>query len=486
MILVINFNQGAQWLHGADKNPLYKWLSDEDMLDDYEDGSAGFKGLFCSSGSTEVSQNLVMKVLDIVMESRVALSEYGYAHTGLNNAAEVFRHQLELKISQDEKLLENRDLVFVIFDWFLRYEAVENGCDSMEDVSIASYTDWTDWGDGSLLNFKLGYRSLLQWFCSQFPAKKWIQLNRQVTKIEMLKQNGTGSWCNDDGLAFKRPILVKYSSLIKTARLNSKRHSTSISGVIECNHVIMTASLGFLKQNHESLFKPPLPDTKRELIQSIGFGTVNKIVLQFERPFWKNEHGIKLVWNESDRTKFPGWAQDIIAFDIVRRQPNLLIGWIGGLGAKLMEKESDMAIAETCLAVLEQFLPASIDRPSRLVNCICSRWNSNPFVCGSYSYLSMGSFGQNVERLHEPVCEPGCESSKLSASSTARIPRVLFAGEATAGKLYSTTHGAVISGWREADRLRDHLSNELQSNVHPIAVGGRSVSASSQGEIPVE
>lgn len=456
------------------------------MLDDYEDGSTGFKGIFCSSEGTEVSRNLVMKVLDIVMESRVALSEYRYSQTGLNNAAEVFRRQLELRTSQDEKLMENRDLVFAIFDWFLRYETIENGCDGMEDVSIASYTDWTDWGDGALLNFKLGYRSLLWWFCNQFPAKEWIHLNSQVTKIEMLKQNSDGSWCDNDGLTFIRPILVKYSSLNESARLNSKRHIMDISSAIECNHVIMTASLGFLKQNHESLFKPPLPDSKRELIESIGFGTVNKIVLQFEKPFWKDEHGIKLLWNESDRTKFPRWVQDIIAFDIVRRQSNLLIGWIGGLGAKLMERESDMNIAKTCLAIIEQFLPASNDKPSRLVNCICSRWNSNPFVCGSYSYLSMGSFGKNVERLHEPICESGCESSRLSASSTARIPRILFAGEATAGKLYSTTHGAIISGWREADRLRDHLSNELQSNIHPIGVSGRSASASLQGQILVE
>jgi len=31
--------------------------------------------------------------------------------------------------------------------------------------------------------------------------------------------------------------------------------------------------------------------------------------------------------------------------------------------------------------------------------------------------------------------------------------RLFFAGEATHGHFYSTVHGAVESGWREADRI---------------------------------
>ena len=33
------------------------------------------------------------------------------------------------------------------------------------------------------------------------------------------------------------------------------------------------------------------------------------------------------------------------------------------------------------------------------------------------------------------------------------VPRLLFAGEATSGRFFSTVHGAVESGFREADRI---------------------------------
>ena len=447
------------------------------MLEDFEDATIG--GLFCTSENKQIDERLVRRVLDLAVEIKQLLLKDGHAFKGRGNAGQVFRHQLETRMRADKELLKHKSLVCALFDWFLRYETIENACDSMDEVSITSYTDWTDWGDGSLLNFKQGYASLLDWFCGQIPARGWIKLDKQVLNIECLRQNlQTGGWLETQGArSYSRPILVRYApsaSQSKGSESNTSNSGTKVGlQTIECNHVIVTTSLGFLKQNYKSLFTPELPETKGQLIRSIGFGTVNKIFLQFERPFWGESDGFKLVWSERDRSEFPAWAYDLIAFDVVRRQPNLLIGWIGGLGARLMEQELDVEIGETCVRILERFLPENCkNKLTRLVGCSCSRWSSNPFVCGSYSFQSMESFEQNVDKLSEPIYDPsenGASKQPMSKSSVkTRTPRILFAGEATAGKLYSTTHGAIISGWREADRLADHLASANDANNKPM------------------
>ncbi len=77
---------------------------------------------------------------------------------------------------------------------------------------------------------------------------------------------------------------------------------------------------------------------------------------------------------------------------------------------------------------------------------VSTKWNSNPFICGSYSYVDANCNAKKTfEDLIEPICVDG-------------VPRILFAGEATHPRFYSTVHGAYLSGQREAKRLVDYFS----------------------------
>ena len=68
-----------------------------------------------------------------------------------------------------------------------------------------------------------------------------------------------------------------------------------------------------------------------------------------------------------------------------------------------------------------------------------TKWHSNPFIRGSYSYQTIQSDLANLgpSTLERPQGQG----------------RLLFAGEATHEKYFSTVHGAIESGWREADRI---------------------------------
>lgn len=65
--------------------------------------------------------------------------------------------------------------------------------------------------------------------------------------------------------------------------------------------VIFTGSLGVLKQNHTTLFTPRLPARHITAIETLGYGTLGKIFLEFEKPFWPNDWvGYSLLWSKSD------------------------------------------------------------------------------------------------------------------------------------------------------------------------------------------
>lgn len=65
-------------------------------------------------------------------------------------------------------------------------------------------------------------------------------------------------------------------------------------------------------------------------------------------------------------------------------------------------------------------------------------WWSDPFVRGSYSHLGLHGTRADRAQLAQPVTE-----------------RLVFAGEATEPDYPSTVHGAILSGRRAADQIRD-------------------------------
>lgn len=56
---------------------------------------------------------------------------------------------------------------------------------------------------------------------------------------------------------------------------------------------------GYLKKHKDTFLSPSLPLHKLHSIQRMGFGTNNKIFLEFEQPFWDEDcELIYLVWED--------------------------------------------------------------------------------------------------------------------------------------------------------------------------------------------
>lgn len=129
-------------------------------------------------------------------------------------------------------------------------------------------------------------------------------------------------------------------------------------------HLICTVSLGVLKKRHFSMFEPLLPLSKINCIDGLAYGTVNKIYLEFDEPFWNDDWGgFTILWRLEQRKQLkndPNFGEWILGlagfFTFTSYQKNMLCGWIAGPMAEQMEQVSDADVKAGAEKVLRMFL----------------------------------------------------------------------------------------------------------------------------------
>lgn len=172
-------------------------------------------------------------------------------------------------------------------------------------------------------------------------VKTYVQLNKEVKKISYILEDSS-----------------------KAIRIECTDGSH-----FDADHLICTVSLGVLKERHLSLFEPILPQKKINSIETITFGVVDKLLLEFERPFWPADWtGCVLAWSpeqlkmirEKEETR---WLENVTAFHPIDNQPNVLLGWTSGESARKMETTATQMVIEQCMMLLKMLLK-DFDVPS--------------------------------------------------------------------------------------------------------------------------
>ena len=135
------------------------------------------------------------------------------------------------------------------------------------------------------------------------------------------------------------------------------------------DHVICTFPLGVLQERAERLFVPPLPAERAQAIQRLGFGTANKIFLEYDRPFLPgNVTELLLAWGPTDMTRpvAERWQRKIYSFS--KMSETLLLAWVVGEEAVYMETVPMEEVGRVCTEVLAKFLDdPCVPRPKRTV-----------------------------------------------------------------------------------------------------------------------
>ncbi len=84
------------------------------------------------------------------------------------------------------------------------------------------------------------------------------------------------------------------------------------------DYVIFTPSLGVLKDRHTTLFSPQLPDRKVSAIEHSEYGSLEKILLEFEQPFWDTSDNFaqySILWTQQDINELVGTTREWLVFN---------------------------------------------------------------------------------------------------------------------------------------------------------------------------
>jgi polyamine oxidase len=195
--------------------------------------------------------------------------------------------------------------------------------------------------------------------------------------------------------------------------------------------------LGCLKRE-TILFQPPLPDWKREAINRMGMGLMNKLILQFPNHFWDPDVKCFSHACKERRGRF--------RFTICIPPPaNILILFVTGILAWELEDLTDTQILEQVMKFLRQIFPGSVIPDP--INFKFTRWAQDPLAYGSYSNFAVHTSPHTIEQL-----------AKETSNG-----RVQWAGEhanINDGKedwSFACVHSAFQSGQRAARTIRDQL-----------------------------
>ncbi|XVF63563.1 hypothetical protein PTKIN_Ptkin09bG0096700 [Pterospermum kingtungense] len=196
---------------------------------------------------------------------------------------------------------------------------------------------------------------------------------------------------------------------------------------------LCTVPLGVLKKGSIE-FVPELPQRKKDAIQRLGYGLLNKVAMLFPYNFWGGE--IDTFGHLTEDSSMRGEFFLFYSYSSVSGGP-LLVALVAGDAAIKFEMMSPVESVKRVLTILRGiFHPKGIVVPDP-IQAVCTRWGKDCFTYGSYSYVAVGSSGDDYDILAESVGDG----------------RVFFAGEATNKQYPATMHGAFLSGMREAANI---------------------------------
>lgn len=264
-----------------------------------------------------------------------------------------------------------------------------------------------------------GYDRVIDWLAS--PLGDQVRLSAVVTRIRWAPGNVSIEVRHPDGRS--RPS-VNARAAIVTVPLGVLKAAPGEPGAIQ--------------------FDPELR-AKRPALDHLAMGSVVRIVLRFNEPFWLSESFAKhakteeldtLSFLHTDDEHFPVWWSTYPV-----RAP-ILVGWHGGPGAGELSRLAQEEIEDRAINSLARRVAVAPRKMRGMVEAAWLHdWEHDPFSRGAYSYQTVGG-----------IEAPAALARPLRGT-------LFFAGEAAdvEGRT-GTVHGAIATGRRAATEVERSLT----------------------------
>lgn len=367
---------GASWIHGQERNPL-----------------------------TAIANEIKTELLMTSTDNTVVYNSAGMALSDQEQArADALEQQLLAAIHEAQQQTEDVSIV-----------------DAVADIA-QQFSD--DAAQTALLNFILNARIEQEYAGSLADTSAhWFDAAQVFGETDVLFKHGFDSITRH----LAAHLVIHLSHQVKHIR------RTPQQVIVETNQrtfvadkVIVTVPLGVLKRQ-QLLFEPPLPREKQAAIEILAMGTLNKCYLRFPKAFWPTD----VDWLEYIPRQHGQWAQWVSLANVLHKP--ILMGFNAADYGRQLELLTDQQIVTTAMQTLQTMFGQDIPAP---IDHIITRWASDPYSYGSYSFNPRGATPQHRMALAQPIAQ-----------------QLYFAGEATSMQYFGTAHGAYLSGVAAASTI---------------------------------
>ena len=380
------FDLGASWIHGIQYNPIWDLAQKNNIQTEvynydkidyfHEDGSR-----FSDEELIEFEKNL--------KSINGRFKDQSFVHSSNQSALDVFDEivkSIDLStdyFSKDQHIKKLRDYFF----------SLANDPFATDINQLAhNFMQFEGYFEGDEVVFPNGYQQVIDVLSEGLDCR----LNIEVTEI-----------INND---------------------SSIQIRSACGQTFDSTQVVVSVPLGVLKNSHIQ-FIPPLNHELQHSIENIGFGSFNKVFIELDRAltfkgtyfkenfvfFWRNEH-----------------LYSLLDFSHIYHKPVYLL-FFGGCRSEWLDQANDSEVMEHVKSILDLNTQNS---NANILQFQITRWGSDPFAKGSFSYPAIGHNEAWVDQF-----------------TNSHPKNVYFAGEHCHSKYAGTVHGAYLSGIETARRI---------------------------------